>query len=128
MAKAKKKTKAEQTSKPEEQKKTEAQPASQPVAPAIDTGLAASTAAKLLVHKHENAAAPAASKGESESFKQLKESLHKPVTGGAGAGFLQNLHPTKKFAPSYKGGRQVGHNQTFGADVNRSGVPRRTGG
>ena len=26
------------------------------------------------------------------------------------------------------GGKQAGRNQTFGADVNRSGVPRRTGG
>ena len=26
------------------------------------------------------------------------------------------------------GGKQVGRNQTFGADVNRSGIPRRTGG
>jgi hypothetical protein len=26
------------------------------------------------------------------------------------------------------GRKQIGHNQTFGADVNRAGVPRRTGG
>ena len=34
----------------------------------------------------------------------------------------------KKSNLPFGGGKQVGHNQTFGADVTRSGVPRRTAG
>jgi hypothetical protein len=34
----------------------------------------------------------------------------------------------KKTKQNYGGGQQVGHNQTFGSDVNRAGVPRRTPG
>ena len=34
----------------------------------------------------------------------------------------------KKSNVPFTGGKQVGHNQTFGADITRTGVPRRTGG
>src|SRR5579871_5471123 len=97
-----------------------------PAAPLIDTNLAAAAAAKLVAHKDELSTAPA--HGESAAFKQLKENLHK--TGGQSTpSFLQNMLPSKKFNPSIPGrNQQIGRNQTFGTDVNRSGVPRRTGG
>lgn len=34
----------------------------------------------------------------------------------------------KKSSQAFGFGKQVGHNQTFGADVNRRSVPRRTAG
>ena len=70
-------------------------------------------------------------KRESGSFKQLKQSLTKPAAHGP-ASFLQSTAPERKSNLPFVGGggrnQQVGHNQTFGADVNRAGVPRRTGG
>jgi len=58
----------------------------------------------------------------------MKENLHKPA-GGNVPSFLQNMAPAKKFNPSVPSrNKQIGHNQTFGADVNRTGVPRRTEG
>ncbi|HZL38076.1 MAG TPA: hypothetical protein VFC78_22360 [Tepidisphaeraceae bacterium] len=102
-----------------------------PATPMIDTNLAASAAAKMLMHKDDLAAAHgdagAPRPAESASFKHLKESLHKP--GGQNTpSFLQSLTPNKKFNSSPNRHQQVGRNQTFGADVNRTGVPRRTGG
>ena len=136
MAKAKKttKTKKDETAPApvagagkKEDAKTPAAPKAA-AAPMIDTGMAAATAARrVLHHKDESAPPAAAARGESASFKQMKENLHKPA-GQASPSFLQNVVPTKKFNPSVPGRQQVGRNQTFGADVNRSGVPRRTGG
>lgn len=115
-------------SKPAGKKAAQNKPAPPPVdLPTIDTNLAAATAAKLLVHKDDLASAGATGHGESQSFKQLKESLHKP--GGQNTpAFLQPPPPNKKFSSGKFGQQQIGRNQTFGADVNRSGVPRRTGG
>jgi hypothetical protein len=96
--------------------------------PVIDTSLAASTAARLVVHKDDIAAASTPASGESAAFKQLKENLHRPA-GSTVPSFLQDAAPTRKFNNSVPGrNKQIGHNQTFGADVNRTGVPRRTGG
>jgi hypothetical protein len=107
-------------------------PAPKPAAPAgdpmIDTNLAASVAARQLAAGVPAAAGPA--KAETNSFKNFKANLHNPLGGGlsgildktAGTG---NKKPNMPFNPQAK---QVGRNQTFGADVNRSGVPRRTGG
>ena len=93
--------------------------------PMIDTALAASAAARLVANRDLlNAAAP---KRESGAFKQMKENLSKPSASGP-ASFLQNTAPQKKSNLPFGGRNQIGHNQTFGADVNRSGVPRRTGG
>jgi hypothetical protein len=93
----------------------------------IDTNLAAATAAKFVAKKTEIAAASTAGSGESSAFKQMKESLHKPA--GSTPSFLQAVAPAKKFNNSVPGRhQQLGRNQTFGADVNRTGVPRRTGG
>lgn len=94
-------------------------------APMIDTALAAAAAAKLVANRDLlNATGP---KRESGAFKQMKENLNKPSVSGP-ASFLQNTAPPKKSNLPFGGRNQIGHNQTFGADVNRSGVPRRTGG
>lgn len=115
----------------------------------IDTNLVAQVAAatvsnKALLHESQTRAAtatpspasapasasnPQAEQKESATFKQLKESLSKPGS----AKLNQFLHNTaspasKKSNLPFGGGKQVGHNQTFGADVTRSGVPRRTPG
>jgi hypothetical protein len=57
----------------------------------------------------------------------MKAGLNKPTAAGTG-GLLGNLPGYKKSNSSFGPGNQVGRNQTFGADVNRTGVPRRTGG
>jgi hypothetical protein len=114
--------------------------------PLIDTNLAAEAAARMLVSRAGaggSAAAPsarpaegpandsqgeAAEKRESSTFKQLKDKLNKPRVGGVG-GILGGGPAGKKGNTGFGGGNQnVGRNQTFGADVNRAGVPRRTGG
>lgn len=98
---------------------------SAPSAPLIDTSLAAAAAAKLVANRDMLNAS--GEKRESGAFKQLKESLNKPAASGP-ASFLQSTAPQKKSNLPFGGRNQVGHNQTFGADVNRTGVPRRTGG
>jgi len=95
--------------------------------PLIDTGLAAEAAAKMVVNRDLLGAGKPGEKKESGSFKQLKESLFKPAVQGPG-GLLSTPNPQKKSNTGFGGRNQVGHNQTFGADVNRTGVPRRTGG
>jgi membrane protein involved in colicin uptake len=111
--------------------------------PLIDTSLAAEAAARMLRSRAtsgtpapqspsadasaENAQGDAPDKRETSTFKQLKNSLNKPA-GGLG-NVLGGGTSGKKGNTGFGGGnRQVGRNQTFGADVNRSGVPRRTGG
>lgn len=100
-------------------------------APAIDTTAAVETAAALIAGKVAAPATTPAPRKETSTFKQLKEGLNQP--GGQSIGNL--LDKTggsagkKSSLPFNHGGsRQVGHNQTFGADVNRAGLPRRTGG
>ena len=94
-------------------------------APLIDTSLAAAAAAKMVVNRDRLAA------GENRSgsglIKHLKDSLNKSTTTGP-ADFLHTTSPNKNPNLPFGGRNQVGHNQTFGADVNRAGVPRRTGG
>ncbi len=104
-----------------------------PQTPQIDTNLAASNAAAMIGNRavtgggntQGNANQPA--KKESASFKNLKDSLSKPASQGLGGSF-GNIGAQKKSGQNFGGGKQVGRNQTFGADVNRTGVPRRTGG
>ena len=96
--------------------------------PQIDTNLAAQSAANMVAHRDVLHATPDGSdKRESSSFKQLKANLNKPSVQGP-ASFLQSTAPQKKSNLPFGSRKQVGHNQTFGADVNRTGVPRRTGG
>ena len=112
--------------------------------PLIDTDLAAAAAASMVLSRATagpatagpaptdgatGAGSPADSpdKRETSTFKQLKQNLSKPAGGGLG-GILGAAQAGKKTNQPFGGGKQVGRNQTFGADVNRSGVPRRTGG
>jgi hypothetical protein len=102
-------------------------------APLIDTNLAASAAAAMILNRAgtggaaANASGQPAAKKESSSFKNLKDSLNKPASQSLG-GTFGNIAGQKKSNQPLGGGKQVGRNQTFGADVNRAGVPRRTGG
>ena len=137
---AKKKTESatksiKESAKPAKQadaKKTPAtvKPASAPAsAPLIDTSLAANAAAAMIGNK---APAPAVGnssgqKKESAAFKQLKAGLNKPSAGAMGGAFGA-VGQSKKSHQAFGGGKQTGHSQTFGADVSRSGVPRRTPG
>jgi len=100
-----------------------------PAFPLIDTSLAAQTAARLVANRDilDETRDEQGDQPESSSFKQLKESLNKPASQ-APAAFLQNTAPHKKLNLPFGGLNQVGKGQTFGADVNRAGVPRRTGG
>jgi hypothetical protein len=101
--------------------------------PLIDTDLAASAAAAMVANRNLlGSAGSAGSAGagamkESSTFRQLKESLNNPAAsnldGILGAGTTQ-----QKKSQGHGPDRQVGRNQTFGADVNRAGVPRRTSG
>ena len=108
--------------------------AAAPQAPLIDTNLAASAAAAMILSRAVTGGGGNAQGGaaqpprkESASFKNLKDSLNKPASQGLGGSF-GNIGAQKKSAQNFGGGKQVGRNQTFGADVNRTGVPRRTGG
>lgn len=109
--------------------------------PLIDTDLAAEAAARMVLGRAAagtgaGPAAPqpqaaaagdeAADKRETSTFKQLKQGLNKP-TGGLG-GILGGAQQAKKSNQAFGGPNQQVRNQTFGADVSRSGVPRRTGG
>ena len=123
MAKAKKPTAPSAKSK----KSAPGKPAAS-ASPLIDTSLAAATAARMIAARNAQApaAAPAGKPLESSSFKQLKEHLAKaaPALGGS----LGPIAGQNKSNQTHSFAKQVGCNQTFGADVNRSGVPRRTGG
>ncbi len=98
--------------------------------PQIDTNLAASAAAKALAAGigTTSATPTGAASQESAGFKQMKAGLNKPAFGGAAGNLLGNMGNAKKSNQPFGGNKQVGRNQTFGADVNRSGVPRRTSG
>jgi hypothetical protein len=107
-----------------------------PQVPLIDTGLAAQTAAAMVASGLTGGDAPAAdapaNRPESSAFKNLKQGLNKPSAGSLG-GILGTGSGSKKFSPGFGTHKQGGpasggRNQTFGADVNRAGVPRRTGG
>ena len=131
-APAKKRAAAKKTTK-------SAAPSAAPGVPLIDTNLAAQAAAKMVASRtsiapgatDNGASAPSkpdAPKAESAAFKQLKQGVHKPF-GQQGVGNLLGTPPgQKKSNLPFMGGKQTGRNQTFGADVNRTGVPRRTGG
>ncbi|MDQ3439261.1 MAG: hypothetical protein M3478_02795 [Planctomycetota bacterium] len=103
-----------------------------PQVPSIDTNLAASNAAAMILNRaatggNAQGGANQPAKKESAAFKNLKDSLNKPASGGLGGNF-GSIGAQKKSGQNFGGGKQVGRNQTFGADVNRTGVPRRTGG
>jgi hypothetical protein len=126
MANQKKAAKAQGNTK----KSAEAKPAAAaPPAHGIDPAKSAASAAAMVAHKVSTAAPAQGPKVESSGFRNLKESLAKPHAQGIG-GMLDKLTPTgqKKSNTPFAAAKQVGHNQTFGADVSRRSVPRRTGG
>ena len=125
MAKAKKsESKASAPKKKSAAKKP--QQASGP--PIIDTALAASNAAMMIGNKGAGSGAGnAPPRKESAAFKQLKEGLARPHSQVVG-NLLDSTAGQKKSNLPFGGMKQVGRNQTYGADVTRSGVPRRNAG
>lgn len=131
---AKKKSESTEKSAPKKSpaKKGGAKKAAAPAGnPMVNTTLAAQNAAKLLAAglPHKAGGTSTAMQPESSTFKNLKQGLAKPHLSGLD-GILNKSAPpdTKRSNQPYGVGKQVGHNQTFGADVNRTGVPRRTPG
>lgn len=102
--------------------------APRPAAPLIDTSLAAEAAAKMVANRDRIGSSEIGEKREGSSLiKQIKQSLNKPAPHGPG-GILSNVQGGQKRNVRFGGRNQIGHNQTFGPDTSRSGVPRRTGG
>jgi hypothetical protein len=134
MAKAKKTT-APNSDAPVTAKQASARPKQPPaatLAPMVDTQMAAQSAAKQLVaHLAPSTATPPTGK-ESTSFKLMKQNLAHPAASGLDSVLDKTALPgSRKPNVPFAGPKSVGaggRNQTFGADVNRTGVPRRTSG
>jgi len=126
MAKEPKTTKSASSAKKKPERKP---PAASAGSPLIDPASSAAAAAALVGHKVAAPASAAGPKTESSSFRNLKDSLTKPHSQTIG-GVLDKIAPSsqKWIGGPTQGGKQVGHNQTFGADVARKSVPRRTAG
>ncbi len=102
-----------------------------PVAPMVNTSLAAETAARMIGAKAGgfNAVVSGGPKKETSAFKQMKESFTKPHAAGVGNMLNSTISTAaKKSNQPFEKGKQVGHNQTMGSDATRMSVPRRTGG
>ena len=116
--------KPKQPSKSSEKKSAVKQ---QPSMPMIDPAQATHAAAAMIA---QGLRPPAPTGGkESAAFRNLKEGLNKPH-GQTMSNLLEKSATAgqKKSALPFSTNKQLGHNQTFGADVNRHSVPRRTGG
>jgi hypothetical protein len=126
MAKAKKAAETGGSKK----KETKAKPPAAVGTPLVDTTLAAQSAAKRLAAGLGTGPAGGAPVAPSAAFKHLKASVNKPGLAGLDSVLDKTAGPgqNKSNLPSHNFGKQTGRNQTFGADVNRTGVPRRTGG
>lgn len=127
---AKKKTETAEKTESKAPAAKKAAPAKKPAAPATDTpsintSHAAAAAAAMIGNRAGTSGS--APKPESAAFKAMKQNLAKPHAGGVGNLLGSSNNQQKANQPSAFG-KQVGKNQTFGADVNRTGVPRRTGG
>ncbi len=132
MAKAKKTTPTSATGKKSAGKSAKPQAPATP--PRVDTVLAAQAAAKQLVASSQAGplATPPAGK-ESASFKAMKQNLSNPTASGLDSvldktALPGSRKPNAPFTGPRSGPGGGGRNQTFGADVNRTGVPRRTSG
>jgi hypothetical protein len=135
MAKAKKPTTKSETSEAAPAKpvkaaaKKKAKPAVVAGSPLIDTGLAAQTAARLIAAKPVGSGSNDGAKKETSAFRQMKDSLAKGHSSSVQSVLNNSMNPAaKKSSQPFTGGKQVGHNQTFGSDASRNFVPRRTGG
>jgi hypothetical protein len=106
-------------------------PAPAPGTPMIDTSLAAENAARMLAARAAGAI-PAAGGDQKETalFKHMKENVARPHAASVDSllNSTASSSSRKSAQPFITGGKQVGQNQTFGADVSRRNLPRRTGG
>jgi len=130
MAKAKKSEAAPAATGGAKKKTGKAKSGEPTTAPLVDTNLAAEAAAKRVVAGlAPTMGGSALPVRESAAFKHLKDSLSKPASSGLAGILDKTAGPSQKQSNApFHGGKQLGRNQTFGADVNRTGVPRRTGG
>ena len=131
MAKAKKTTTpTPDAAGPKKKAAAKAKPPATP--PMVDTTLAAQSAARGLVAGLGPTAGGSSAGKESASFKQLKNSLSHPATAGLDSLLDKTALPNSRKPNVPFGGNKStgggGRNQTFGADVSRTGVPRRTSG
>ncbi len=95
--------------------------------PSINTSAAASAAAALVGNRvNLGGGGSNSTRPESAAFKAMKQNLTSHSAGVAN--MLPHAAGAKKSNTPFEKSKQVGHNQTFGADVNRAGVPRRNGG
>jgi hypothetical protein len=126
MAKEPKSTNSQSSGRKKSSRKATAASAAPPL---VDPAQSAAAAAALVGHKVVLPASAPGAKTESTSFRHLKDSLSKPHSQTIG-GVLDKIAPTfqKYTGGPTQGGKQVGHNQTFGADVARKNIPRRTAG
>ena len=126
MAKAKKSESAPKKSGKAAEKGKAATPRATSAAPMVDTNLAAQAAAKMLVAKKSESSASTRKGGG--LINQLKAQLNRQSSASV-SGMLDKSAPTGAKKPHLPfGGKQVAHHQTYGGDITRSGVPRRTPG
>jgi hypothetical protein len=130
MAKKKSETSAKPVAKKPSPEKKAAPKAAKPSKPApagipmIDTSLAAQAAAAMLLNRRA-----AQNEAKGSLIEQIKSDLNKGASAAV-SGALNQSAPEGAKKPSNVpfGKKQVGHNQTYGGDLTRSGVPRRTAG
>jgi len=105
-------------------------PAASGQRPVVDTSIAAQLAARMVAARAAGLGTVPPSGGhETSAFKQMKEHLAKPHLAGVNSFLNSTAAPgTQKLPLSHGINKQVGHNQTFGADATRTGIPRRTSG
>jgi hypothetical protein len=130
MANQPKNTKAPATPKKKAEKKSEAAPAAHAAhSPLINPSHSAAAAAALVGRKVTPTGNLSGPQTESTSFRNLKDSMTKPHSQTIG-NVLDKIAPSgqKRSAVPFAGSKQQGHNQTFGADVSRRNIPRRTNG
>jgi hypothetical protein len=114
--------------KPRRKPPTPSSPGAKP-APSFDATFAIEAAAAMVGGRSARAT-PKPVRRESLEFRLLKEEINEPGMQSLDQ-LLDSTDKTvskRTHRPMEHNKGQVGHNQTFGADVNRSGVPRRTGG
>jgi hypothetical protein len=99
--------------------------------PAFDTTHAVEAAAAMIAGGRAPAAGKPTPRKQSLEFQHLKEGISQPGLQGLDKILDTTGSPSSKKSsvPFEHGGhKQVGHNQTSGGNVTRSGVPRRTAG
>jgi len=95
----------------------------------IDPANSAAAAAAMVGRKVSTATPDNAPRAESSVFRNLKQSLNRSSSQTMGGLLDKTSSPhQKKGGPAHGGNSNVSHNQTFGADVSRRNVPRRTAG